>query len=176
MINYRKATAQDINQVARINIVCWPQGSHARWGIELTEKYYAAFFDEGGIFVIAEDQGCAVGYVMGHYKGSRAREKFALMRGQTFVPDEKYIRRQKIECQYDSVLLSLSVLPEYRERGIGKKLISLYLEKIDQHMPGCSCCLSTQMANLAAQHAYEACGFKKIKVEDGLVWYGYTRS
>lgn len=175
MIYYRKATRQDMGRVAQINIMCWPQGSHAHWGVERTSKYYTFFFDEGGTFIVAEDQGQIVGYVMGYYKGSTAREKFALMCGQPFVPDEKYMRRLQIEHQYDNVLLSLSVLPEYRKNGIGTKLVSSYLKEIDRHTPGCSCCLSTQVTNFAAQHAYEASGFRKIKVEDQLVWYSYTR-
>lgn len=84
---------------------------------------------EWGRGLIAEADGVAVGYFL----------------GQVLPPEGEVFR--------------VAALPEYRRQGVGRSLLSLFLEEeIEMSL----CFLEVREGNLAARGLYEALGFRQV--------------
>lgn len=167
----REAIKEDMPEIAAINITRAPNGTRAKWGVDLTSKFFEGYFLEGGPFAVAEEDGILVGYVMGCYKGTTAREEFDRTRGVKSETGGKYCEHRFPATEYDCVLLSLAVLPEYEGQGVGRRLVSLFVELARSSGKAANCCVETQTENIQAQHAYQAAGFVEILRDSRSVWY-----
>lgn len=172
----REAVKADMPRIAAINIARVPEGTRAIWGVDLTAKFYECYFLEGGPFVVAEENGSLVGYVMGCYRGTTARMKFDRARGVVPEADGKYCEHRFPATEYDCVLLSLAILPEYEGHGVGKCLASAFLEFVRSSGKAANCCVMTQTKNIPGKHTYQACGYTKILQDGESVWYGINFS
>ena len=61
-------------------------------------------------------------------------------------------------------IVELAVLPEYRRKGIGRRLIELMLTSVDGMR---TVCLEVRASNIPAIALYEAMGFRSISVRRG---------
>ena len=61
-------------------------------------------------------------------------------------------------------IIELAVLPKYRKKGIGRKLVELMLTSVDGMM---TVCLEVRASNNAAISLYKAIGFESISVRKG---------
>ena len=73
-----------------------------------------------------------------------------------------YIAFEKIVDE--GSIVELAVLPEYRRKGIGRKLIELMLTSVDGMF---TVCLEVRVSNEAAISLYKAMGFKPVSVRRG---------
>ena len=165
----RKAVESDILKIANINIAAVPNGSRAKWGINLTAKFFESYFFEGGPFIVAEEEETLIGYVMGFYRGSTARAEFDRWRGiePISINNENHFPLR----EYDCVLLSLAVSPDHTGCGVAKKLVFAFLEFIRFNGKVQNTCVETQTSNIAAQHVYQDCGYQEIARDNNSVWY-----
>lgn len=76
MIVYRKARHDDLNNIAKVHVECFPDYMISKLGNRLVANYYKEFLEEDNLFVIAEEENEIIGFCMGYIKGSHAREKF----------------------------------------------------------------------------------------------------
>ena len=124
MIKYRKMTAEDVSQVARLEAVCfshpWSERSVAG---ELTNRL--------SLWLVAVCDGLVVGYV-----GS-----------------------QSVLGEAD--MMNVAVSPEYRNRGIARKLISNLIEELKAGGVRCLT-LEVRCSNAAAIHLYDSMGFVQV--------------
>ena len=63
-------------------------------------------------------------------------------------------------------IMNLSVHPEYRGRGLARRLLTLVTEEYSRHGMK-RFCGETRSSNAAMQRAFEACGYRLNKVEEG---------
>ncbi len=157
MITYRKATLQDMEDVAELHLQIFKGYFLSSFGKELVKKYYEMFLLENDLFVLAIDKQNVVGFCMGDLKGSIARAKFeetyrtalifsilkqciclnkqairkVMDRLKTcFVRKKQTSQTQSPAISADAAdLLSIGVLPEYRGTGCSEKLL-LEFEKL----------------------------------------------
>ncbi len=61
-------------------------------------------------------------------------------------------------------LIELAVLPEYRQKGIGRKLVELMLTSCDGVR---TVCLEVRASNTPAMRLYESVGFRRISMRRG---------
>ena len=168
----RDAVREDMREIAAINISRAPNGMRAKWGVGLTAKLFEGYFLEGGPFVVAEEDGALAGYVMGCYKGTTARVEFDRARGAEPEAYGKYCEHRFPATEYDCVLLSLAVSAEYEGQGVGRRLVSTFLELVRSSGRAADCCVETQIENIPAQHTYQAGGYEEILRDGKSVWYG----
>jgi len=64
-------------------------------------------------------------------------------------------------------IVSIAVLPEYRRRGIAKKLMSNVLETLKNRYKSNEVYLEVRVSNVPAINLYEKLGFEKVKVIKG---------
>ena len=64
-------------------------------------------------------------------------------------------------------VIKIAVSPNYRKRGMGKKLLAYVLENLDKNLM-----LEVRVSNEPAISLYEGLGFKKINIRKG--YYGDT--
>ncbi len=55
-------------------------------------------------------------------------------------------------------------VPSMQNRGLGKKILSLFITGLFECLDYSLICLDTNLNNLRAQHVYEQLGFRKIRV------------
>ena len=58
-------------------------------------------------------------------------------------------------------LVELAVLPDYRQKGIGRKLVELMLTSCDGVQ---TVCLEVRASNIPAVRLYESAGFRRVSV------------
>lgn len=73
---YRLASSNDLPEIARVHIECFPGTFITSLGHKLIEKYYWQFFQEENLFIVAEQDSQLFGFCMGYLRGSQARKKF----------------------------------------------------------------------------------------------------
>jgi ribosomal-protein-alanine N-acetyltransferase len=135
----RRATADDLPQVIKIN------------RLELPENYPEWFFREhlekwGEAFLVAESGGSAVGYVM-------SRVEY----GHPYTLTGKLIAKK-------GHIVSIAVLRQYRRMGIGTELMKRAMAAL-KDVYGCEeVYLEVRVSNTPAIKLYEKLGFTRIKV------------
>ena len=189
MIEYRNATLEDVQEVAKVHILTQPEYFTSTLGEDLLSKFYSEYIKEDALFVVAidEDNKKIVGFCMGHYYDSHAE----------LLWEQKYrkqiIKRLAFKCiqfnklalsrcmrrlvgifrkgnenteQYFSHLLSLGVLTEYRGKHIASDLIDMFEKKCLENPPekvkhlGYDCTIGAYKWNKAGCKLYEYKGYE----------------
>ena len=154
----RQANLDDLKQLVKVHIACFPDSFSTQLGDKLLTKMYAEYIMESPeLFLLAEEEGRVIGFVMGYYYDSedclrRFRRKnqlcfvsktlWLLLTGNkpawkkfktTVRPTTGFTTIDSTINQYKETemadLLSICVLGEYRGNGTANKLIDEY-EKV----------------------------------------------
>ncbi|MBS7642198.1 MAG: ribosomal protein S18-alanine N-acetyltransferase [Candidatus Bathyarchaeia archaeon] len=131
----RECRREDIREVIAINRRCLPENYAPIFFEEIREKY-------PDLFYVAEVDGKIVGYIM-------CREETAGFD----LPRLKAKRRGHI--------ISIAVLPEYRNRGIGKSLLAKALDSMRERRLE-ECILEVRVSNSIAINLYRKFGFEIV--------------
>lgn len=174
---FRMAELDDMREIAKVNLKCVPEGNRQNWGLDLVSSYFGYYYREMPWFIVVEHKKNIIGYVMGYRKESTAREKFFLNEGEKICVKQDGLQNKKKtpEKDYDAVLYSLCVLPEYKDHGIGTELAKRYRNFLYEKYHIFSCCVETQIGNGAARKMYEKAGYKYLYENKNVVWYGWKR-
>lgn len=192
MITYRCAKPEDMKAVAKLHKVCFPDYFLTSLGENLLEKYYLEYLLENDLFILAQntDTEQLVGFCMGFYRGSKAREIFekkntaklagrllilclrlnrqAISRCWNRIFPPKSVPSENIsvaEFSPDVGLLSICVSPDYRGTDIASQLVMAF-EKESKIQSGQNCMLYVRSDNSRARRFYEKMGFI-AQTEDG---------
>ncbi len=136
-VTIRLARREDLSRIIEINRKCLP------------ENYPEWFFEDhlrnwGKAFYVADVGGGVVGYVMTRVEHGVG----VIVKG--------FIKRGHI--------VSLAVLPEYRRRGIGTRLMQAALKSLKEEYGAREAYLEVRVSNTPAIRLYEKLGFKKVYV------------
>jgi len=128
---------EDIPAVIQINRACLP------------ENYPFSYFEYlvnnwPEICLVAKIDGKIVGYILTRVEGGFS----------AFSP---------IRWRKKGHIISIAVLPEYRNKGIGSNLIKAVIDKLKSLYNASEVILEVRVSN-PAQFLYERLGFKKVKV------------
>lgn len=94
-------------------------------------------------FVVAEADGVIVGYVM-----CRIERNFSSLSLRPFSIAKK------------GHIISIAVLPEYRNKGVGSALVEEALEAMSAHYGAEHCYLEVRVSNTGALNLYRKIGFE----------------
>ena len=152
MITYRDAIPSDLIEVARLHQLCFKGSFISSLGRRLIVRYYQEYLEEGGPFVLAFDESSLIGFCMGYYSGSSARDSFirrnkvtlatrisllclslnknAWQRVWNFVVQTMRRGSPVGEVMADADLLSICVLPEYRGEGISSYMLGQFEKEL----------------------------------------------
>ena len=136
----RQFRPSDMDRVIYINRVCLPENYSSHFFMDLFKRFPETF-------IIAEEDGEAVGYIM--------------CRIETGLPSLKPLELRKI-----GHIISIAVLPQYRGRGIGHSLIRRALEAMSRRKAK-ECYLEVRVSNTTAINLYKKLGFKITKTIRG---------
>ena len=89
---------------------------------------------------------------------------YALLDGERLIGDV-FIYNWQGELDYVKIM-NLSVHPDYRGRGLAKKLLALVAEEYSR-LGMKRFCGETRESNVPMQRAFEACGYRLNRVEEG---------
>lgn len=133
----RRATAEDVDAVMRVNRLCLP------------ENYTRSFFEDhlnkwGKAFYVSVVGDKVVGYVM-------CRVEW----GWSFF---------KPGFAKKGHVISIAVLAEYRRQGMGEKLLEHAMESLKSEYHASEVYLEVRVSNRPAISLYEKMGFKVMKV------------
>lgn len=141
MIQYRIATLDDLEQIARVHITCFP---HTMWeflGVELVRNFYEEYIRENPLFVVATDEQQIVGLCMGYKIPSNARKVFMQKNKKRLIKRilfglltfnrlviSKCWQNVKLQKKFEPVkaegdLLSICVMDAYKGKGIAQQLV-----------------------------------------------------
>ncbi len=134
----RNVKLDDINQVIKINRISLPENYPYYFFEEHIKNYQPAFF-------VAEVDGEVVGYVMPRLEW-----------GMSFFKGISPVKKGH--------LVSIAVLPEYRNMGIGSALLSHFLDAMRNYYDADEAYLEVRVSNYVAIRLYEKFGFRKVKV------------
>jgi [ribosomal protein S18]-alanine N-acetyltransferase len=128
----RRFSPSDLEAVININRVCLP------------ENYAAYFFIETyntlpETFLVAESQGQVAGYIM-----------CRLEHGFSDLKKLRFARKGHI--------ISVAVMPDFRNRGIGHSLVEQALSALSAHHAD-ECFLEVRISNIPAINLYKKMGF-----------------
>ncbi len=129
----RQFRIEDLDRVIYINRECLPENYSSYFFIDLFKRFPETF-------IIAEENGDIVGYIM--------------CRIESGMPDFRRLKIPKI-----GHIISIAVLPGYRNRGIGRALISKALEAMKLYNAE-ECYLEVRVSNTPAINLYRKLGFK----------------
>ncbi|MBS7614710.1 ribosomal protein S18-alanine N-acetyltransferase [Candidatus Bathyarchaeota archaeon] len=132
----RKFEPKDLHQVVYINQVCLPENYSNGFFIDLYERYPETF-------IVAEKDGVVVGYIM-----CRIESGFSGMSLKPFGIVKK------------GHIISIAVLPESRNLGIGQALIKEALKAMSTSYDVKSCFLEVRVSNTVALSLYKRTGFE----------------
>ncbi len=133
----RNAKLEDLDQVIKINEITLPE-HYPRW---FWENHLVNW---GKAFYVAEtDEGKIVGYVM-----SRVEYGLGFIVGGMVKKGH---------------IISIAVLPEYRRKGIGSKLLAKALEALRDEYECKEVYLEVRVSNTPAIKMYEKHGFKIVE-------------
>jgi [ribosomal protein S18]-alanine N-acetyltransferase len=129
----RRASPDDIPSVINVNALTLPEHYSEYF-------YYEILKDFPNTFLIAESKGTVAGYIM-------CRLEYGLSMTRRFGLAKK------------GHIISVAVLQEHRNKGVGSKLIKEALEEIRTEN-GKECYLEVRITNQGAIELYKRIGFK----------------
>jgi len=136
----RKFKPSDLDKVVHINQVCLPENYSNYFFMDLYQQFPETF-------IIAEGDEEIVGYIM-------CRIETGLPTFRTFeIPKKGHI-------------ISVAVLPQHRNKGIGYALVGSALEAMTNHKAK-ECYLEVRASNLPAINLYRKLGFQITKTIKG---------
>jgi len=135
-ISLRRFEPKDLAQVVHINRVCLPENYSNSFFMDLYESYPETF-------IVAEKDGRIIGYIM-----CRIESGFSGMSLRSLSLAKK------------GHIISIAVLPEYRNKGVGQALIEQALQAMSAHYEARSCFLEVRMSNDSAISLYKKAGFE----------------
>ena len=195
----RQANLDDLKQLVKVHIACFPDSFSTQLGEKLLTKMYTEYIVESPeLFLLAEEEGKVIGFVMGYYFDSedclrRFRKKnqikffsktlwLLLMRNKPawkkinsiIHPGSGFITIDTSINQYNKSemadLLSICVLSEYRGKGIANKLIDEY-EKVLIEKNRLICTLTVADINGRGISFYEKHGYTICREAKGCKTY-----
>lgn len=183
----RPAIKEDMPEVSRLHMVCFPDYFLTKLGQSLLTQYYRIFLEDHQLFCVADADGKIVGFCMGYYAGRRSRDRFiqtckfpligrciqlmfrfdrdTIQRVSTLAKVKLLPKRKKRRgdapqptfCQAD--LLSIGVLPEFRGTSVAEDLVTAFEERMKKN--GVSrYSLSVKAENGRARAFYAKQGFQ----------------
>ena len=129
---YRLAKPEDIEEIVRLEAVCFPTEPWSR------QMFLEELENDLALFVVAEDAGAGEGSGRGRIAG--------YLIAWVIAP---------VECQIGSI----AVLPEYRRRGIARQLLEILLETCRKTKTP-ETYLEVRVSNAAAIELYRSLGFE----------------
>ena len=139
-IKLRRFKPTDLDRVIYINRLCLPENYPSYFFMDLFERFPETF-------IVAEENGEVVGYIM-------CRIETGLLSFRSFG----LARRGHV--------ISIAVLPAYRNRGIGYALVSKALEAMSLYGAK-ECYLEVRVSNKPAINLYRKLGFEIKKIIRG---------
>lgn len=151
-IVYRQAVLADMPTIAKIHLACFPDYFLSRFGKELIQEYYSYFWKETPLFVVAAARNGEdiIGFCMGYLQGSKAKKQFEKnFRRELFKTELGLCLRlnrvaiskalAKIKSSFrvsprggrSADLLSICVLPDYREYGVSENMLHSFEALLD---------------------------------------------
>lgn len=111
-MNIRLATKEDLNEIIKIESICFPEAEAAKESD--FQKRFDAFKEN---FIIAEDNGKIIGFING------------CTTDLPKLPDELYhnVQLHKKHGDYQTIF-GLNVLPDYRRNGVAAQLMNYFIE------------------------------------------------
>jgi len=122
--------------VVNINKVCLPENYSNGFFIDLYERF-------PDTFIVAEKDGVVIGYIM-----CRIESGFSGMSIKPFGMSKK------------GHVISIAVLPENRNLGVGRALIEEALHAMSTSYEAKSCFLEVRVTNIPALNLYKRTGFE----------------
>lgn len=153
-MNIRLATKEDLNEIIKIESICFPEAEAAKESD--FQKRFDAFKEN---FIIEEDNGKIIGFING------------CTTDLPKLPDELYhnVQLHKKHGDYQTIF-GLNVLPDYRRNGVAAQLMNYFIELSKER--GKKGMVLTCKNHLI--HYYEKFGFKHQGVSasehGGAVW------
>jgi ribosomal-protein-alanine N-acetyltransferase len=138
LFNLRKSRLEDLDQVIYINERCLPENYSSFFFTDLYTHFPETFF-------VAEKDGKIVGYIM-----CRIESGFT-----------------GLHLTKKGHIISLAVLPEYRNIGIGYALLKEALRAMSTHYNVKECYLEVRVSNIPAVNLYKKVGFTIDKTVRG---------
>jgi ribosomal-protein-alanine N-acetyltransferase len=132
----RRFEPKDLHQVVHINEICLPENYSNGFFTDLYERF-------PDTFIVAEKDGTIIGYIM-----CRVESGFFGMSLRTFSFAKK------------GHIISIAVLPENRNIGVGHKLIDEALQAMSMCYEAGSCYLEVRVSNTNAINLYKQTGFE----------------
>jgi len=131
--NVRLFTPSDINRVIYINRTCLPENYSSFFFMELHRRFPETF-------LVAEENGKIVGYIMCRIETSLANLGFSGL-----------IKKGHV--------VSIAVLPKHQRKGIGSALMQKAMENMARYKAK-KCFLEVRVSNTPAIQMYKKLGFK----------------
>lgn len=183
------AKYDDLKEIAKVHIKCFPDYFLTKYGEKLLSKYYGEYLEENDPFVIARKDDEIVGFCMGHIGQSEARNAFLrknfvgmackTLKLMLSFDREVYSRiksaifpskgdQPEKDKEDEAYLLSLCVIEEMRGTGLSKQLVEAFEKQLLEK--GC-----TEYALFAIEDNdrgigfYEKMGFKQELRKDGSI-------
>lgn len=132
----RRFKPADLSRVAYINETCLPENYSHAFFMELYERFPETF-------IVAEENGTIIGYIM-----CRIETGFS---GLTIKP---------FSLSKKGHVISVAVLREYRNKGVGSALVEEALEAMATCYEVKSCYLEVRVSNTNALSLYKQAGFE----------------
>lgn len=135
----RTFSEEDLDDVIEANLKCLPENYPSFFYLDLHERFPQAF-------LVAETPSREiVGYVM--CRVERGFSSFGFLNG----------------LAKKGHVISIAVLPDYRRRGIGTRLMKRAQHALREEHDADECYLEVRKSSEAAISLYEELGFKKVK-------------
>lgn len=135
----RLARMDDIDQIVKINRFALPENYPYYFFVEHLKEYGAAFY-------VADVNGEVVGYIM-----PRIEWGFSNIKQLPILVKKGHV-------------VSIAVLEQYRNKGIGKALLEASLKAMKEIYGAEEVYLEVRVSNEPAIHLYKKLGFKEVKV------------
>ena len=135
----RLARMDDIDQIIKINRLALPENYPYYFFVEHLKEYGAAFY-------VADVNGEVVGYIM-----PRIEWGFSNIKQLPILVKKGHV-------------VSIAVLEQYRNRGIGTALLQASLKAMKEIYGAEEAYLEVRVSNQPAIHLYRKLGFKEVKV------------
>lgn len=184
MIIYDDAQETDLIEIANLHKLCFPKYFISSLGARLINAYYYEFLKEEAPFIVAKDGNKIIGFCMGYYRNTTARNEFiknnkiplilrlsmlclslnpvAIKKCLQYIKDifkNDNLKKKSVEA--DVGLLSICVSKEYRGTSISAELVKKF-EKNIQDKGAMTYVLSVYSTNYRAISFYEKNGMRIV--------------